>query len=128
MSEERSLEEIEEDYWGDPPAGATRLVATVHGLRRRPVGSLDTEDLRVLIGQKVGLGALLPLALDRLEEDPLAEGDFYPGDLLVAVLRVPRDYWAGHPEQHVRVNGVVERLGAGDLDDTLRDDITAFRA
>jgi hypothetical protein len=126
--ETRSLEEIEDDYWGDPPANATRLIETVHGLRRRPVRSLETEDLRVLVGQKVGLAALLPLAIDRLEEDPMAEGDYYPGDLLVAVLRVPRDYWAGHPEQYVRVNAVVERLVPGDVDDTLRSDITAFRA
>jgi hypothetical protein len=128
MPEERSLEEIEADYWGDPPADATRLIATVHGLRRRAVGSLEVEDLRVLIGQQVGLGALLPLAIERLEEDPMAEGDYYPGDLLVAVLRVPRDYWDDHPEQHVRVNAVVERLAPREVDDTLRSDITAFRA
>ncbi|WP_410636547.1 contact-dependent growth inhibition system immunity protein [Amycolatopsis sp. cmx-4-83] len=31
----------------------------------------------------------MPLALDLLERDPLAEGDFHPGDLLVALLKVP---------------------------------------
>ncbi|MFC7276617.1 contact-dependent growth inhibition system immunity protein [Paractinoplanes rhizophilus] len=39
---------------------------------------------------------LVPLALDQVEQDPLAEGDFYPGDLLDALIRrVPDSYWAG---------------------------------
>jgi hypothetical protein len=44
----RSLEEIENDYWGDPPSDATRLISTAHALRKRPVGALDAEGLRLL--------------------------------------------------------------------------------
>jgi hypothetical protein len=43
--EERSLEAIEGDFWGDPPVDATRLVTTAHELRHRPVGALGVEDL-----------------------------------------------------------------------------------
>src|SRR5690242_9126820 len=46
---EHSLEQIDDTPWGDPPAGATRLVAAVHRLRRVPIGRLDTEALRLLI-------------------------------------------------------------------------------
>src|ERR1700754_2866555 len=99
VPDERSLEQVENDYWGDAPADATRLIQAVHELRRRPIGDLAVEDLRVLIGQQVGVDALMPLVLDRLERDPLAEGDYYAGDLLVAVLGVSRDYWERHPEQ-----------------------------
>ena len=126
--EARSLEEIEKDYWGDAPADATRLLETVHELRRRPVAGLDVEGLRVLIGQKVGLEPLMPLALDRLGQDPLAEGDFYPGDLLVAVLRVPRDYWQAHADQRARVNAVVDGLDPADVDEEIMGDIAAFRS
>ena len=101
---------------------------TVHELRRRPVAGLDVEGLRVLIGQKVGLEPLMPLALDRLEQDPLAEGDFYPGDLLVAVLRVPRDYWQAHADQRARVNAVVDGLDPADVDEEIMGDIAAFRS
>jgi len=126
--EQLSLEEIEKDNWGDPPPDATRLMETVYALRRRPVGTLDTEDLRVLIAQKVGLEAIMPLALNRLEQDPMAEGDFYPGDLLVAALRAPADHWTAHPEQQVRLRTVVEGLDPDDVDDDLQGDIAAFRA
>jgi hypothetical protein len=81
----------------------------VHELRRRPVGQLGIEDLRVLVAQRVGLDVLVPLALARLEENPLAEGDFYPGDLLVAVLRVPPAYWQSRPER--RPGCVRSRVG-----------------
>jgi hypothetical protein len=107
----RSLEEIEDDYWGDPPADATRLISTAYGLRKRPVGALDAEGLRLLISQQIGLDTLVPLALGRVEDDPLAEGDFYPGDLLDALMRrVPESYWQAHEDQRARVRTVAEAL------------------
>jgi len=64
----------------------TGLTAKVARLRRQPLQSLGVEDLRMLIGQEVGLAHLIPLALDVLEANPLAEGALYPGDLLSNVL------------------------------------------
>ncbi len=124
---EQSLEEIEGDVWGDPPADATRLTATVHELRRRPVDRLGIEDLRVLIAQQVGLEVVVPLALARLEENPLAEGDFYPGDLLVAVLRVPPAHWRSHPDEAARLRTIVDSVDSDELDPETRADVVAFR-
>jgi hypothetical protein len=44
----------------------------------------------------MGLPHLLPLAIERLREDPLASGDFFAGDLLLQVLRVPTAAWREH--------------------------------
>lgn len=81
-----SLEEIEGDFWGEPTFRSS-LVTRVHQMRKVPLRDLSIEDLRIAIGQKVGLRHLLPLALTILERDPLAEGDLYPGDLLCVVAR-----------------------------------------
>ncbi|MEU4693895.1 contact-dependent growth inhibition system immunity protein [Actinoplanes sp. NPDC023714] len=126
---EQSLEEVEGDAWGDPPADATTLVATVYQLRRKPIGSLEVEDLRVLLGQREGVPVLVPRALDILERDPLAEGDYYPGDLLNAVLnRVPGEYWAAHPGESARLRGLVDTIELDDVDDDeLRAGIAALR-
>ncbi|WP_239132156.1 contact-dependent growth inhibition system immunity protein [Paractinoplanes durhamensis] len=122
---DRSLEEIEGDVWGEPPAGATRLVATVHELRRRPVGQLAVEDLRTLVGQQVGLDVVVPMVLDLLAAEPLAEGDFYPGDLLAATMRVPVEYWRAYPSWAARLRDIVDAV---DVDDEyLRREISAFR-
>jgi hypothetical protein len=96
----QSLEEIENDRWGDPPADATRLISTAYALRKRPVEALDAEGFRLLISQQIGLDTLIPLAIDQVERNPLAEGGFYPGDLLDALMRrVPQSYWQAHEDQ-----------------------------
>jgi hypothetical protein len=123
-----SLEEIEGEFWGAAPEGASRLVSTVHELRRRPVGELTAEDLRVLIGQRVGLAVLMPRVLAILERDPLVEGDFYPGDLLVAVLGVPGHYWASHPDDLARARVIAAGVEPAEADDAVRRDLAAFRS
>jgi hypothetical protein len=125
LTADRSIEEIEGDVWGDPPPDATDLVATVHRLRRKPVRALTAEDLRVLMAQRVGLDAVVPSALERLADDPLLEGDFYPGDVLVAALNVPPTYWSGHSDRLARLDAVVASVEGPDAD--LARDIDAFR-
>jgi hypothetical protein len=120
-----TLEQIENDYWGDPPRGASSLIERCHRYRQVPVDELGVEGLRMLIGQEIGLPVLMPLALTRLEADPLAEGDFYEGDLLASVLRLSGDYWRAHPEQATRVQRLTEDVET-DIPSLARD-ISAFR-
>lgn len=103
----RSLEELEEDRWGDAPDGATDLMQRAHRLRTVPIGALQVEDLRLLIGQRIGLGTLVPLALGLLRDRPLLEGDFYPGDLLDAVRRVPHAWWLEHPSDRALLDEIL---------------------
>ena len=95
---------------GDAPDDATHLVATVHRLRRKPIGALTAEDLRVLVNQKEGVDVLVPRALDGLVQEPLLEGDFFPGDVLTAVLRVPASYWSAHPELLAKLDRVITSI------------------
>ncbi|MGW4941856.1 contact-dependent growth inhibition system immunity protein [Actinoplanes sp. NPDC004185] len=127
-TQELSLEQIEGSAWGDAPADASTLISTVHRLRRRPVGSLDAEDLRILIGQRVGLPVLVSRALGLLQNDPLVEGAYYPGDLLAAVLRVPAEHWAARPQELARLRAILQAVDLDDIDDELHADMTAFQA
>ena len=102
-ADERSLDDIESADWGDAPSDASTMVARIHELRRIPIGRLSADDVRLLIGQKVGVHALLPIAVEHLSREPLLAATFYPGDLLRAVLRIPKAYW----EQEA---GLLERL------------------
>lgn len=128
-----TLEQIEDSRWGNPPADATRLIKTVYELRHKPVGALDVEDLRVLLLQQESVDALVPVALTHLEQNPLAEGDFYPGDLLTTVLKIPQAYWQQHPDQQNRDSAVITAVEAlGNLNDhdaphdTIWQQITTF--
>ncbi len=104
----KSLEELEGSDWGEPKYDSN-LVRSVHRLRRVPLREFSTEDLRLMIGQNVGLHHLVPFALERLQEDPLTHGDFYLGDLLTATLRADQKFWREHPEWRAKLRDLTER-------------------
>ena len=81
-----TLEELEGEVWGEPEF-ESHLVLTCHALRKKELDRFTTEDLRIMVGQTISMPILLPRAIVVLERDPLAEGHFFPGDLLSALLR-----------------------------------------
>jgi hypothetical protein len=88
----------------------------VHELRRKPIGTLNVEDLRVLLSQNQGVDVLQPRTVFRLQRDPLLEGDPYPGDLLVAALRVNHGQWATDPVSLTRMRITIDTVrDMGDL-------------
>lgn len=106
----KSLEELEGSRWG-PPAHPSHVVTSCHRLRAKPIGDLTVEELRLLIGQGIGLQFLIPPALEVLEREPLAEGDFHPGDLLKNVLTIGAAYWDRNSDQQRRVLSILDDLG-----------------
>jgi hypothetical protein len=104
---QQTLNELEGVEPGSPPYLST-LVLTCHQLRTKPIGEFSPEDLRVMIGQRIGLAYLLPLALERLEGNPWTSGDLYPGDLLKATALASGAGQAS-PELLVRLATVIDR-------------------
>jgi len=127
----KTLEELEADNWGEPPL-ETHLVRTCHRLRRKPLSEFDVEDLRIMIGQQIGLPYLMPIALELLEARPLAEGDYYPGDLLSAVLGLPGEVWRRNPDavrqmRRIATNAVQSLSVLNDESETgIRDSLMEF--
>ena len=105
----RTLDELEGVQWG-PPKYNSYVVTNSHRLRTKPIAEFTVEDLRFMIGQGIGLRFLVPLALEVVEADPLAQGDYYAGDLLQSLLTVSGDFWAREWEWRNRLHGIVERL------------------
>ncbi len=111
----RSLTQIEGKAWHAPGPDATRLMKTVHELRDVPLTDLTVENFRILLSQRVGVDVLTPVVLDLLDADPLAGGDFYPGDLLTALLRC-HARTTGSAELTTRIEKLIERISEkGDL-------------
>jgi hypothetical protein len=99
----RSIEELEGDAWPDPGPGSSGLIRHCTALRRKPVDAFTVEDMRIMIGQRIGLALLIPRAVSVLVHDPLAEGDHYPGDLLCAVVGLPFHAWIAFGEERQRL-------------------------
>ena len=121
-----TIQEIDRDDQGDPPPGSTALVQRCVRLRRKPLGQFTAEDLRVMLGQEIAVPILLPLAVAALGKDPLAEGDLYPGDLLVAALSLPASAWTARQRDRDRLLAAVDPDDA-ELPRAVRDTVLAAR-
>ena len=63
-----------------------------------------------MIGQNFSLNYLIPLAIEQLRRDPLVAGDYYPGDLLGAVLKVESGFWQVQPHLRQAVQEIVDQV------------------
>jgi len=97
FDERRTLEQIDRQNWGDPETAPTGMVARCLRLHRTPLKDFTLGDVRLLISQKIGLKILVPGALPLVSNEPLLEAEYYPGDLLSALLRVDETYWSDNP-------------------------------
>ena len=104
----KSLQELENEDWGEPTFDS-HLVQECQRLSRVPLKDFTIENLRIMIGQNFNLNYLIPLAIEKLEQNPLAEGNFYAGDLLVNVLRADSNFWLKFSELKSKVIKIAEQ-------------------
>lgn len=97
ISFDTTIEELEGKKYPEP-SNVTGLISTIYKLRKKPLRDYSIEDLRISIGQNIALSYLIPLAIKKLKENILSEGDFYPGDLLKNVLSSDRNFWVLNKE------------------------------
>ena len=114
-----------EGSWPTEPAYPSHLARRCHELHKTPLAQFTVEDLRIMIGQGIGLRFLVPLALEQLRRDPLAQGDFYPGDLLGSLLGVSHSFWHDSPALRAQVADIVSRVSQ--VPEELADAVNKFR-
>lgn len=108
-----TLDDLEGIVWCEPNYHSS-LVETCHRLRKKPIADFTPADLRIMIGQRIGLPHLLPKAIALLESDPLLNAFYYPGDLLAAAIE-SGDWIRSQSESFAKLVAIVrlavERLG-----------------
>jgi hypothetical protein len=124
-----TIQQIDGVDRGDPPPDSSFLVRRCTELRRKPLDRFTVEDLRIMLGQQEAVPILLPLAVDMLTDNPLAEGDFYPGDLLLTVLRLPASTWVNLQDERQRLTATVADvdLDRADLPPAVLDAVAATK-
>jgi contact-dependent growth inhibition (CDI) system CdiI-like immunity protein len=129
VDEHRTLEELDGENWGEPDTAPTSMVAKCMRLRRTPLNALGQGDLRLLIRQKIGLKYAVPRALESICANALLEAEFYPGDLLCALLRLDKDYWSQNPDDRKRLVAIAESVAKqyGRIVDDCESFLTANR-
>ena len=92
----KSIEELEGYCWLAPDFRSTVVLKT-YALRRKP---------------------LAELTLDNFRTSPFADGLYYPGVIVLALLEIPRDFWVSHDELRKRLERVYDRMSQlGDSQD-----------
>ena len=107
----KSLEELEADY-RTKSGFDSGLVTISESLFQKPLSEFTVENLRILIGQNIGLKFLIPIAIEHLEENLFVQGDYYPGDLLWSVLSIEPDYWNEYPENYWKIRELTGGLSS----------------
>lgn len=104
----KNLDELEQVVWG-PPNYDSHLVIRCHELRLQKLKDFTVEDLRLMTGQNIGLKYLMPIAIEKLKEEPLAEGNLFEGDLLLNVLKSAPAYWESNPHHTKDIIDIIKR-------------------
>lgn len=122
----KSLEELENDYWGKPEF-ESYVVKTCHSMRKKPLKEITVEELRLVIGQGFSLQYLIPMAIELLKSNILAEGDLYEGDLLTSVISTPTfDYWKNNKYHWLTVKQLIDQNSNRITDKMIISKIPAF--
>jgi hypothetical protein len=103
----KSLETLENQSWGDSLNAPTNLVRRCIELTKIPIADFSLSDLRIMIGQQIGLPFLVPLALEKLQGDIFIEADFYEGDLLSNILNVDTSFWNDNENYWTQLNNLI---------------------
>ena len=97
---------------------------TCHNLRKKPLKDFEIEDLRIMVGQNMSLEFLIPLSIEILKEDILANGNSFKGDLLTNILSSNKSYWSKNKYEFEMVCNLFssnqQRLKQFDISDEIR--------
>ena len=106
---QKSLESLEKKTWPALSSDeGSYLIRTCNSLRKKQLQDLTTEDLRIMIGQEIGLYFLMPLAIETLTDNLFAEGDYYEGDLLKSVIDVDTKFWDDNKDYWQQLNELIK--------------------
>jgi hypothetical protein len=111
----KSIEELEENVWPEQDFNS-HLVAQCHALRKKALKALTTEDIRLMVGQNIGLNYLIPEAINKLRENALTAGDYYEGDLLETVLNINNNFWNINSELSNQLNDIVNNINLNKIE------------
>ncbi len=106
---QKSLENLEKDIWPSLNADeGSHLIKTCNSLRKKQLQDYKTEDLRIMIGQEIGLYFLMPIVIETLTKNLFAEGDMYEGDLLKNVLEIDTKFWDNNKNYWQQLNDIIK--------------------
>lgn len=129
----QTLSDLLHCEWRDEiPYDDSSVVQHMYYLFHTQARRWTVEDYRYLVGQETALDIILPKVFEILQFDIKADGGFYEGDLLNAVLQINADFWEQHKDLYntacMLIKNNMEELSKMEYftDKELLEDATAF--
>lgn len=79
-----------------------RFTIELDRISKKKLCQYTPSDIYIAVSQEKGLQYTQPMAVALLSDDLLIDCEFYPGDLLKAVLSVPTTYYQLHTDNFIR--------------------------
>ena len=104
-----SLEQLTGLDAGNPDDAPTPMVEAIIRSWKKPLNQLSDEEIGRLVVQHDGYPYVLDLVWPKLENDPLFDGGYYPGDVLSNLIRAGPEIWADRPVYKARLEALYRR-------------------
>lgn len=105
----KTLEDLTGLRAGDPDVAETPLIEWVMRSWRKPLCDLSDDEIGRLVVQRDGFPYILDLVWPKLENNPLLDGGYYPGDILSSLIRCEPQVWAARPHYRAKLTSLYQR-------------------
>lgn len=105
---EKSLDDLENIKLdsSDPRDSLFRKISSV---RNKKLRDLTVEDLALLLRQEISLNFIVPICIDRLNNNILAETERTGDYLITYLIKVSKDFWIKNKDLHSQVIDTVSK-------------------
>ncbi|WP_428629850.1 contact-dependent growth inhibition system immunity protein [Sphingopyxis sp.] len=87
----------------------TPLTVRINRSWKKPLRELSDDEIGRLVVQRDGFPYILDLVWPKLENDPLFDGGYYPGDILSSLIRCEPQVWAARPNYRAQLASLYQR-------------------
>ena len=106
---EKSIGELEKDFWADQNEYSTGLVERCHRYRKIKIKDLQIHQIITLLIQDIGSEYLMPMVLERMDNIILEEDDYDGSSFLESIDFFSDEIFKRNPKLHKATLDLLER-------------------
>ena len=106
---EKSIQELENDFWPDQNEYPTGLVERCHRYRKIKIKDLQIHQIITLLIQDIGSDYLMPIVLERMDKDISEEDDYDGSSFLESIDFFSDEIFKRNPELHKATIHLLDR-------------------
>lgn len=106
---EKSIQELENDFWPDQNEYLSGLIERCHNYRKVKLKDLQIHQIITLLIQDIGSEYLMPIVLDRMDNDIAEEDDYDGSSFLESIDFFSDEIFKRNPELYKATLSLLDR-------------------